>query len=219
MKRYIVCFLMFMCICLITEKAYALSVQARGMVGAIPFAGGDPVESLSANVVGLDVFVYEGGNLDIFLGIEQDSKDTVEKWSSGDAKLTYSAKGNAFDIGFRFKPTTSWRIKPYFPVELLYFQDISYNNLKLESTETGQTYTILSYSQPDSKIGARLGVGTDIGLSDRLTLGFQLYFNALPGLKYKYRRTEVQTGAANEYENSSPASGFIGINLGLRYSF
>ena len=202
MKRYIVCFLMFMCICLITEKAYALSVQARYVVGGI----GIEQNNFNTSGMGLDVFVYEGGNLDIFIGAEQNSFSVSE--FGYDHKFGYSAKATAFDVGFRFKPTTTWRIKPYFPVELLYLQNIEY---EVKSTSPDVT---LSYNQPGSKIGGRLGVGTDIGLSDRLTLGVQLYVTALPPPKVMVHDPTGQGDYTKE-----PMNSFASINLGLRYSF
>lgn len=202
-KVVIVCLLAIVCLGLLTKEADAFSIQARYGISAIAMFGGD--DSISANSMGLDVFVYEGGNLDILLGASQHSLSVS---GSDHGKFDYSLKATSFDLGFRFKPTTTWRYKPYLLGGVIYFQDIRFDEVKAKAG-----YTLLSYSQPDNKMGYMVGVGTDIGISDRLALGVQFIGVNMPSVKVSIK------DIAGADRGGDKGAGYFGINLGLRYSF
>ncbi len=209
---FIICFLLILSLGLLTE-AGAFSLQLRsggGRVTAVDIEDGQLFYSL-----GLDMFIYEGKYLDFFVGgeysgLKPESSISLPSWS-GSFYTEYSIGTTAAAFGIRLKPAMKGQWKPYLSLGGIGGR-VKYSIKSLDYVE------LLSKSEDSTTfIAYRGGIGTDIGLGERFSLGIEInYTGGVPA--FKAIIGDRYTGEVNEIilnENSK----MIGLNLGLRYYF
>lgn len=208
-RVFLVCFLFIGIIGLLPIKASAFGIQVHG--GGIGVSATD-TEGGGGLQYGLDMFIYEGRNLDLFLGAESSnfSERTFEKYSP--YNVYYSFKTTAIAYGLRLKMATVGRWKPY-----LSLGGIS-GKADYEVTHVDNAVLLLSKSKDSTSFGAaKAGIGMDVGISERLSLGVEAnYTYGLP--VFKAVVGNQSTGSVEEIKLNRDAQ-MAGISLGLRYAF
>jgi opacity protein-like surface antigen len=178
-------------------NAGAFSLEARVGAGII---GERSSSDISTVVVGMNAFLYEGKTVDFLVSLEQMTfqQPLVIAATSYDFDATALILSPA--LRFKFNTTGTW--KPFITLGILAHKttyDIP-SDKSMFFKETERT-----------DLGARAGVGIDIGLTERFSLGLE--YNATTGMSFYYDTLEglysLENGEATAYT----------ANIGLRYYF
>lgn len=216
-KSGIACLLMIVVLGSFPVVANAFSIQVRGGAGEFSTGG----EGGKYSQAGADIFVYEGRNLELFLGAESlqgTSPNVVDRGlfiyggTTGTmSNAACSFKYTAVTYGLRLKPAMSGRWKPY-----LALGGIG-GTADYEVTDV-RNFVLLSKSKDSANfVGGRVGLGMDIGISRRASLGIEA--NAT-GTTAAFKAV-VASSASGEVKEIKLTEGvnMFGVALGLRYAF
>ena len=217
-KIFIICFLTIVTLGLLPEKADAFSLQIRG--GAWGGILGKE-ESVDYFQGGLDFFIYEGRNLDLFVGAGY--TDLTGKTSisfedlPGDIHPHYSVEIRAGTFGIRLKPATRGRWKPYFSLGGI-VGSVDYEVSQANNQYTGnRLLTTSSDSITFSSIMA--GLGMDIGLGTRLSLVIEANMRGAPTFKMVFGNTTTGEVEETQLLDGGNTMFVMDLGLGLKYSF
>jgi len=203
-KRVLVCFLTVLGLLLLSKDVLSFSIQLHGGTGKVECAGlyhsseADP----SYSQFGLDAFFYEGKYLHLFIGSEYTNYSTEDK--IGDKYIKYSTEIVAATFGLRLLAPTKGRWQPYISlrgiagrVQYDINQYTYWWGTELEPTSINEYYLTLGG-----------GLGVDIGISKRYSLGIEARIAHGPA-----------TGKINDSMEFNRHTFMLGLNLGLRYYF
>lgn len=210
-KRYIICLLAFVWIWLLPREIMAFTLEPRigfgilNPIDATTASGGDIIQT------GLDIYFYEGRNLDLFVGAEYTSGLQHGQSSISFVPSQTSIGITAATFGIHIKPATTSRFKPY-----LSLGGIG-GKVDYEVT-AGVVDTLLSSSTDSTNFMTyRGGIGIDIGLGKRFSLGLEGGYTG-PFPVFKAVIANQSTGEVKEirlFEGNSQSV----FSLGIRYSF
>lgn len=213
-KRCAVSLFAVLALTLMYAEANAASVQVRAGVGGL----GGPNQKGDFQQEGVDMFIYEGRRVELFVGVEMTStKDAATGGYTGNgtnsAKLNYKLDITAATFGVRFKPALSGRWRPYLDLGGIagkadYKTDITaQSNEILLSTGSGST----------NFVSARIGLGMDVGLGEQWSIGVAVtYTQSAPAFNVVV--ADLNTGRIEDRKLNENAD-MVGASLGLRYAF
>lgn len=212
MKKYIIFALAIVVMGLLPMQADAFSIQVRGGGGGWPDE--QSYNSYAQESVGVDIFLYEGRNLELFFGGEHLEAITIvsDFFNSGESPADLSLKQTAVTYGMHLKPAMSGRWRPY-----LMLGGVSGRaDFEIKNIDNNEI-SILSKTKDSTTFTAgRGGIGVDIGISQRLSLGMEA--NATYGVPY-FKAVIGSLAYGLIEEDDLGSDWYIGLNLGLRYAF
>lgn len=164
-KRHIFFLLAFIWLWLLPARTIAFTIEPRigfGVVDAKEIeTGGDVIQT------GLDIYFYEGRNLDLFVGAEYTSGLQHGEFSVSFVPSKTSIGITAATFGIHLKPATTSRFKPYLSLGGVGGK-VDYE------VAAGSADTLFSRSTDSTNFMTyRGGLGMDIGLGKRSSLGFR----------------------------------------------
>lgn len=194
---------------------HAFTAQVRGGVEMMNDEGG--------GAAGIDFFLYEGRQMDAFIGLayfslhgEQPVVLNCATQICGNFNLGYDVSTSDLDFGIRFRPfVTSGRWKPYILLGGVGGR-ISYS---LPDTQ-GLVSLIKLLTKPEDSalyMTYRAGAGMDIGVSERFSMGIEGTYTG-PRPKFSAVVADLASGTITDItvnEDSTSA----GVHLLIRYTF
>lgn len=213
-KRFTISLSAIIVLVLLSVEANAFSSQIRGGGGDADFKQGKG----SYSMIGADIFFFEGKNLELFIGGESlQSTATNVKGKDGFSGGIYnynsdlSFKYTGVTYGLRLKPAMSGRWRPYLALGGIGgTADYEITNIR--------NAVLLSKSKDSGNFaGGRVGLGMDIGVSRRVSLGIEANYTQTSAA-FKAVVASAATGEVKEIKLIDGVS-TVGLSLGLRYAF
>ena len=213
--RSIVFFFAVLALALVVPEARAASVQVRAGAGGLT---GKNSQSGNFQREGVDVFIYEGRRVELFVGAELTSTKNASTGTDNNngpssTPINYSLDMTTATFGLRFKPAVSGRWRPYLALGVVagkadYKADVSGQaNILLLSTANGST----------NFISPRVGLGMDVGLGEQWSIGIEATFTK-SSPTFNVVVADFNTGQIEDRELNKSAD-MLGATLGLRYAF
>src|SRR3989338_5470821 len=213
MKKFIVCLVFVITgFWFLSSDVYAFSLKVRGGTSVSGNAFVDATTS-SSTYTGISMFFYEGKTWDFFLGYDQIKQDADMKNLPLTSEIKFSGSASTANLGFHYKFSTEWWVKPYLSFEMLYPISSS-SEYTIKSSDPSRITLNESETQPP--IGARGGFGMGGGITEKLSIGLEFFTAGYP-FKYKYVGQDNRTSNQKIVDLSQSIQ--IDINLGLRYFF
>ena len=213
MKKFIVCLVFVITgFWFLSSDVYAFSLKVRGGTSVSGNAFVDATTS-SSTYTGISMFFYEGKTWDFFLGYDQIKQEATMKNLPLTSEIKFSGSASTANLGFHYKFSTEWWVKPYLSFEMLYPISSS-SEYTIKSSDPSRITLNESETQPP--IGARGGIGIEREITEKLSIGLEFSTASYP---FKYKWLSQDNGTLNSKSVYSDPSTQIDINLGLRYFF
>lgn len=212
LKRHIFFLLAFIWLWLLPARTMAFTLEPRVGFGQVIATnietGGDVIQT------GLDIYFYEGRNLDLFVGAEHTSTINLDtKFRISGESFGSSVEITAATFGIHIKPATSSRFKPYLSLGGIGGK-VDYE----AKGGGGSSISMLSQSTDSTNFMTyRAGLGMDIGLGKRFGLGLEASYTG-PFPVFKAVIANQATGEVKEIRLWEDNSQLV-FSLGLLYSF
>lgn len=179
-KAVIVSLLAIVWLGFLSEKADAFSLKVRGGTGVSGNAFTDATTS-SSTYTGISMFFYEGKTWDFFLGYDQVKQEATMKNLPITSEIKFSGSGSTANLGFHYKFSTEWWVKPYLSLEALYPISVS-SEYTIKSSDPSRI--TIKDNEDVPPFGMRGGFGIEREITEKLSIGLEFSTAVLP-FKYK----------------------------------